>query len=314
MPELPEVETIVRGLRAKLPNLQLARIEVRLPKCIQTSKLSFIDCLKGRKILDVQRRGKNIIIRLNREATLLVHLRMTGRLRFVPAHSSLEKHTHVIFSFKNHPCQLRFVDPRQFGRLLLEKKGPKEELDSLADLGPEPFEISAKEFIHRVRSKHRAIKPLILDQRFLAGVGNIYADEALHRARIHPCRKSDSLDEKTLRRLYHRLRRILREAIRAGGTSVRTYVDANGSVGKFQNHLWVYGREGQPCHTCGGSIVRKRVGGRSSFHCPRCQPTLPSPLGDCAAILKSGSPDGRAFSRNHKVPPKAGFFHRNAVG
>jgi len=271
MPELPEVETIVRGLRAKLPNLQLDRIEVRLPKCIQSSVSSFTDCLKGRKILDVQRRGKNIIICLSRGAALLVHLRMTGRLRFVPADSPREKHTHVIFSFKNHPGQLRFVDSRQFGRLLLEKKGPKGELDSLAGLGPEPFEISPREFINRVRSKHRAIKPLLLDQRFLAGVGNIYADEALHRARIHPRRLSGSLGEKTLLRLLHVLRFILGEAIRAGGTSVRTYVDANGSVGKFQNRLRVYGREGQPCRTCGKSIVRERVGGRSSFYCPRCQ-------------------------------------------
>jgi len=271
MPELPEVETIVRGLRAKLPHLQLDRIEVRLAKCIQPSVSSFTDCLKGRKILDVQRRGKNIILRLSRKTALLVHLRMTGRLRFVPADSPREKHTHVIFSFKNHPGQLRFVDSRQFGRLLLENKGPKEELDSLADLGPEPFEISSREFIHRVRSKHRAIKSLLLDQRFLAGVGNIYADEALHRARIHPRRRSDSLGEKTILRLLHVLRFILREAIRAGGSSVRTYVDANGSVGKFQNRLRVYGREGQPCLTCGRSIVRERVGGRSSFYCPRCQ-------------------------------------------
>src|SRR4030042_1069960 len=271
MPELPEVETIVRGLRAKLPNLQLGRIEVCLAKCIQPSESSFTDCLKGRKILDVQRRGKNIIIRLSRKMALLVHLRMTGSVIFVPADSPREKHTHVIFSFKNHPGQLRFVDSRQFGRLLLEKKGPKEELDSLAGLGPEPFEISSREFIHRVGLKHRVIKPLLLDQRFLAGVGNIYADEALHRARIHPRRRSDSLGEKTLFRLLHVLRFILGEAIRAGGTSVRTYVDANGSVGKFQNRLRVYGREGQPCRICGKSIVRERVGGRSSFYCPRCQ-------------------------------------------
>jgi len=272
MPELPEVETIVSGLRDKLIGLKFSKIEVRLEKCIQGPKKSFIASLRGRKIFRVERRGKNIILHLSGGVALGVHLRMTGRLRFVPARMSREKHTHVIFSFRGHPCQLRFVDQRQFGRLFVEKKGIEGKLSSLAELGPEPFEISAREFIQRARLKHRAIKPLLLDQRFLAGVGNIYADEALHRAWIHPRRQADSLGEEALLRLYHALRRILREAIRAGGTSVRSYVDASGSMGGFQHSLQVYGREGKTCRFCGAIIVRERVGGRSSFFCPRCQP------------------------------------------
>jgi len=271
MPELPEVETIVRGLREKLRDLEFSKVEVRLGKCISGSKKSFRASLRGRKILGVERRGKNIIFHLSGGIVLLVHLRMTGRLRFVPAHTPPEKHTHVIFSFQDHPCQLRFADQRQFGRICVEKKAG-DQLSSLAALGPEPFEMSAKEFTHRAREKRRSIKPLLLDQGFLAGVGNIYVDEALHRARIHPRRKANMLEEETLLRLYHTLRRILRKAIRAGGTSVRSYVDASGLAGGFQHFLRVYGREGKACRFCGASIVRERVGGRSSFFCPQCQP------------------------------------------
>jgi formamidopyrimidine-DNA glycosylase len=272
MPELPEVETIVCGLRKRLIGLEFSEVEVGLERCVQGSKKSFIASLRGRKILRAERQGKNIILHLSGGMALRVHLRMTGRLRFVPARAPMEKHTHVIFSFQGQLCQLRFVDSRQFGRLCVEKKGIGDKLRSLADLGPEPFDISEKDFIRRTQLKHRAIKPLLLDQKFLAGVGNIYADEALHRARIHPRRRADSLGEEVLPRLYHGLRRILREAIRAGGTSVRTYVDTSGSSGAFQHSLRVYGREGKACRFCGSPIVRERVGGRGTFFCPRCQP------------------------------------------
>ncbi|MDI6755665.1 MAG: bifunctional DNA-formamidopyrimidine glycosylase/DNA-(apurinic or apyrimidinic site) lyase [Thermodesulfobacteriota bacterium] len=276
MPELPEVETIVRGLREQLLNLRFSKVEVGLKKCLKDSPKNFTSSLEGKKILGVERRGKNIILRLSGGAALLVHLRMTGRLRFVPALTPPEKHTHVIFSFENHPYQLRFVDQRQFGRLCLETNQAGEGLDALADLGPEPFEIPAKEFVRITRLKHRAIKPLLLDQRFLAGVGNIYADEALHQAGIHPRQQADSLDEKNLLLLYHSLKRILKKAIGAGGSSVRTYVNVSGSTGSFQKYLRVYGREGKDCKTCGLSIVRERVGGRSSFYCPRCQVLRPA--------------------------------------
>jgi formamidopyrimidine-DNA glycosylase len=296
MPELPEVETIVCGLREKLRDLEFSKVEVRLKKCIRGSKKSLLASLKGKKILRVERRGKNIIFHLSGGAALLVHLRMTGRLRFMPAPTPPEKHTHVIFSFKNHPDQLRFVDQRQFGRLFMEKKQAGDILGSLADLGPEPFEISAKEFIRRARAKHRAIKPLLLDQRFLAGVGNIYADEALYRAQIHPHRRGNALPEKTLLRLYDALVRILREAIRAGGTSVRTYVDASGSPGGFQRFLRVYSREGKACPSCGAPIVRERVAGRSSFFCPRCQPRPRREWGRSVNPRQGRSPAGKSVA------------------
>jgi formamidopyrimidine-DNA glycosylase len=272
MPELPEVETIVRGLRDQLTHQTFSKVVVNLPKCVHEFPQIFTSSLAGKRILAVKRRGKNIIIGLSRGHSLRIHLRMTGRLKLVPSHDSLEKHTHVVFSFKGKPWQLRFLDARQFGRLSIEKNRAGENPDSLADLGPEPLEISAQEFLSRVRSRHRAIKPLLLDQHFLAGVGNIYADETLYRAKIHPRQRVEMLEDKIILRLYHALRQVLREAIQAGGSSVRTYVDANGSAGRFQKYLRVYGKKGEACRNCGASIQREKVGGRSSFYCPRCQP------------------------------------------
>lgn len=270
MPELPEVETIVRGLRRMVKGLGFSGLEVRLNKCLRGSTRALVHVIRGKKILAIDRRGKNIIFRLSGGMALVIHLGMTGRLRVVPKHLHLEKHTHIIFFFKNHPRQLRFVDSRQFGRLFWEK-GVEGDLRSLSRLGPEPMEISPMEFLHRVRSRTREIKPLLLDQQFMAGVGNIYADESLHRAGIHPRKKASSLGEKTLFHLLQSLQEALRESIEAGGTSVRSYVDSSGAKGAFQNFLRVYGREGAPCLVCGTSIVREPVGGRSSFYCPRCQ-------------------------------------------
>ncbi len=271
MPELPEVETIVRGLRDQITHLRFSKVVVNLKKCVQDSPGSFADSLEGRKILLVNRRGKNIVIRLSGGKTLLIHLRMTGGLRVVAADAPLERHTHVVFSFRDHPWQLRFLDQRQFGRLTVENRESGGELASLAALGPEPLQISPKKFVSLVRSQRRSLKALLLDQHFLAGVGNIYADEALHRAQIHPRQRADTQEERIILRLYRALRQILREAIRAGGTSVRTFQDTHGSAGRFQKILRVYGREGEPCPTCGAAIAREKVGGRSSYYCPRCQ-------------------------------------------
>jgi len=272
VPELPEVETIVRGLRKQLVGLEFSDAEIRLVKSVRGEEESFRASLRGKKILSLGRRGKNILFHLRGGAVLVVHLRMTGRLQLFPQKAPLDKHTHVVFSFRRHPDQLRFNDTRKFGRIFLERKTNEGAVPSLGKLGPEPLEISTREFIRLVRAKKRTIKPLLLDQTFLAGIGNIYADEGLHRAGIHPRRNSVSLTDPELSCLCRALRRILREAIQSGGTSVRSYVDSEGSRGKFQNFLRVYQREGEKCHRCGATIVRKQIGGRSSFFCPRCQP------------------------------------------
>ena len=270
MPELPEVETIVRGLRSQITGLEISGVEVCLEACLEGRKSSLIRVVRKRKIRAVDRRGKNIIISLAGGEGLRVHLGMTGSLRILPENSPREKHTHLIFTFHHRPIQLRYVDPRRFGRVFWEKEEGGEG-SSLSRLGPEPLEISAPDFILRARSRRREIKPLLLDQHFLAGVGNIYADESLHRAGIHPRRKSHALAGKTLRRLLENLQETLREAISRGGSSVRSYVDSAGAAGAFQHFLRVYGREGEPCRTCGRKIVRESIGGRSSFYCPRCQ-------------------------------------------
>jgi len=270
MPELPEVETVVRGLRTRIIGWQLSRVEVCQEKCVRGCRGSLADLLRKKKILAVERRGKNIILRLSGGGAVFVHLGMSGRLRVLPRSVPREKHTHLVFSFLNHGKQLRFIDPRRFGRVFWEgeKKGG---WVSLARLGPEPLEIAPSEFVSRVRARRREIKPLLLDQHFLAGVGNIYADESLHRAGIHPRRKSDSLSGKILFRLHRAVQEVLTEAIGAGGSSVRSYVDSTGAAGGYQHSLRVYGREGEPCPGCAARIVREIVGGRSSFYCPRCQ-------------------------------------------
>jgi formamidopyrimidine-DNA glycosylase len=279
VPELPEVETIVRGLRRVLKNKTFKGLSVSLGKCLETPDPLIPLRLLGKRILDVDRRGKHILLRVSGGTILRFHLRMTGRLQFVPRHIPLEKHTHAVFSFQNHSFELRFTDARQFGRIWIERREKSGALPSLADLGPEPLEISAEAFASRARARHRAVKPLLLDQHFIAGVGNIYADEALHRARIHPLRRSDSLRKRILMNLHQALQEVLLEAIRHGGTSIRTYVNGEGRTGKFQNLLRVYGREGSPCMACGAVIVRKNIGGRSSFFCPQCQ-RGPRPMKD----------------------------------
>lgn len=275
MPELPEVETIVRGLREKLTGGEFSRIEIRMAKCLRGDPGEFCGRLRGKKILSFARRGKNIIFHLSGGVALLVHLRMTGQLHLVSPRTKPGPHTHALFSFRNHPDRLRFNDTRKFGRIWVEEKGPGGELASLRGLGPEPLEISEREFFRRIQSKKRMIKPLLLDQNFLAGVGNIYADESLHRARIHPGRNSAELNGQEIRRLYRALKGVLQEAILSGGTSVRNYVDSTGSRGGYQNQLRVYQREGEACRNCGGTLMRDRVGSRSTFYCPRCQPAAP---------------------------------------
>ena len=199
---------------------------------------------------------------------MVVHLRMTGQLHLVSSQTAPGPHTHAQFFFRKHPDQLRFNDTRKFGRIWLEKKGAGGELPSLSRLGPEPLEISAREFARRIQAKKRVIKPLLLDQCFLAGVGNIYADESLHRARIHPRRNSAELSGEELRRLYRALKRILQAAIRAGGTSVRSYVDSAGSRGGTRIFSASTGGKGRPAGIAAGPSSGRRWEAEAPFSAP----------------------------------------------
>jgi formamidopyrimidine-DNA glycosylase len=280
MPELPEVETVVRGLRATIVGRTFARVHTSAPTASivvspSLPKGGLEKNLPDRAVLGVDRRGKNILIRLSGDLTLWVHLKMTGRFLYVDISQPLDKHDLAVFDFRpdehTGSLHLRFNDYRRFGRLRLF---PNHELmwqPGLVDLGPEPLEIAVDDFVALCRKRDRMIKAALLDQRFLAGLGNIYADEALHASRIHPKRLTQSLSRRKLIDLHAHIQRLLKHAIRLMGTSVRTYSAVNGSPGAFQKKLLVYGHEGHPCGRCGTKIVREMIGSRSAHYCPRCQ-------------------------------------------
>lgn len=281
MPELPEVETVVRGLRETIVGETIAKVHVNAPRsslCTSDSfKASkFGRALEGRKILSVSRRGKNILISLSGKATLWVHLKMTGHLSHLDRTCPIDKHDLVILDFEStlrdkKGKHLRFNDYRRFGRLRLFHDDELWRQRGLADLGPEPLEISAGDFVTLCKNSRRMIKPALLDQSFLAGLGNIYADESLYYSKIHPKRVTSSLSSKKLIELHSHIQRLLTKAIRLMGTSVDSYSGVNGQTGRFQQYLKVYNNEGKPCHYCGTKIVKQKIGSRSAHFCPRCQ-------------------------------------------
>jgi formamidopyrimidine-DNA glycosylase len=227
--------------------------------------------LAGATIIEVRRRGKNILATLSNGLTLWVHLKMTGHFDMMAPSAPRRVHDHIIFHFKNRAETLRFNDYRRFGRLRLCPTASLMQMKGLVELGPEPLEISADEFVALCRKRSRMIKPALLDQTFLAGIGNIYADEALFFANIHPRRQTDSIRPARLRELHNHIQAILRKAIGLMGTSVDTYTGINGRPGRYQKYLMVYGREGEPCFACGKAIHREKIGSRSAHFCPSCQ-------------------------------------------
>lgn len=273
MPELPEVETVRKTLQPKLVGLTITGIEIILPKVIRTPEPEeFKEKITGRKIVRVNRRGKYLLINLSGNFSLVVHLRMTGRLVYSEKNLPLSKYTHIIFDLSdNH--QLRFADMRQFGRLWLVPTEALGTLTGFRTLGIEPLDdLFTREFLKKeLRRRHAKIKPLLLDQTFIAGLGNIYTDEVLHRAKINPERLATTLTPREIARLYHAIKDVLQEGIENRGTTIRDFIDGDGQQGGYQGKLKVYSREGEPCPHCGYKIVRKKVGGRSSYFCPVCQ-------------------------------------------
>ncbi len=281
MPELPEVETVVRGLREVLKGRTFASVENRAPVSMVVvgdsfGKQPFEHILADREVLDINRRGKNILISLSGDITLWAHLKMTGKFRYIDSDTPRHKHDLVLFDFhsdssgdnRNH---IRFNDYRRFGRLRLYTNDELWEQKGLASLGPEPLEITAGDFAELCRRRGRMIKPALLDQTFIAGLGNIYADESLCLARLHPKRLTNSVSRKKLIELHGHIQFLLLKAIKLAGTSVDTYSGVNGQPGSFQNYLKAYGREGSPCERCGRGIVREKIGSRSAHYCPSCQ-------------------------------------------
>ncbi|MFH1859452.1 MAG: bifunctional DNA-formamidopyrimidine glycosylase/DNA-(apurinic or apyrimidinic site) lyase [bacterium] len=267
MPELPEVETIVRGLQEQIVGKKIVGVRVILPKIIRGNAGDFIALISGTTIQKVWRRGKMLVIDLYEGRSLLVHLKMTGQLLYLSEESPIAKHTHLILDLSDGR-QLRYLDVRQFGYLCLTETSLVQEL---TPSGAEPLEISGNEFRMLLQSRKARIKPLLLNQSFLAGIGNIYADEILHRAGIHPLQHTHALSEAQITRLYQAMQKVLRQAIEQRGSSISDYVDSNGQKGDYQKYHQIYQRQGKPCLTCQEKITRIKIGGRSSHFCPNCQ-------------------------------------------
>lgn len=261
MPELPEVETIARALAPRLVGRRILGVSILARRAVLGDPARLGRRLRGRKILELRRRGKFLVLVLE-DGVLTIHLGMTGRLLW---NGTPGPHTRVVFRLEG--ATLLFDDLRQFGRIQAAPRAPAR----LAQLGPEALEITPQEFISRLSHRKAPIKALLLDQRVLAGVGNIYADEALFRAGIHPAARAARLSPRRLRRLHGAIQQVLKEAIAAGGSSISNYVNADGDPGGFQFEHKVYRRTDLPCTRCGARIRRILVAQRGTHYCPRCQ-------------------------------------------
>jgi formamidopyrimidine-DNA glycosylase len=277
VPELPEVETVVRGLRVSLPGRTV--LDVRFGKTDFVDDPAVVaEKLPGLRITDVTRMGKFICVAVEPSEPqaaqpvrlyLIVHLGMTGRLTVISSAEPVVPHTHVFFALDDGR-ELRYTDPRRFGRMLLVDESGLPAF--VGRLGKEPLEITPEEFCEYFESRRARVKALLLDQSVLRGIGNIYADESLFRARLHPARIAENLSREQLLLLHRKMRDVLAEAILSRGSSISDYVDSEGRQGSFQFRHRVYQRDGRPCYRCRATIRRVIVAGRSSHFCPRCQP------------------------------------------
>ena len=277
MPELPEVDTVVRGLRSSLPGRSIMDVRFGKTDFVEGPE-AIAERLPGAKITSVDRVGKFICIDLvsgragagqGLRIYLVIHLGMTGRLTICRAGDPVAPHTHVFFGLDDG-SELRYTDIRRFGRMFLVPESALAEFKGR--MGEEPLEITPQEFCAFLGSRRARIKALLLDQSVLRGIGNIYADESLFRARLHPARIAQNLTKKQLLALHRSVRQVLADAIRFRGSSVSDYLDSEGNRGAFQFRHRVYQREGKPCFRCQTKIRRAIVAGRSSHFCPRCQP------------------------------------------
>lgn len=272
MPELPEVETVRKGLEQLVVGKTIEQVTVLWPKIIEAPVVELFDLqLRGQSIEKIERRGKFLIFKLS-QADLVSHLRMEGKYEVHSAGDPISKHTHVIFSFTDK-TELRYLDVRKFGRMVLVEKDQGKQYKGIVALGPEPIPTDFKlvEFSQGLKKHHKAIKPLLLDQRLVTGLGNIYVDEALWEAKIHPEQPANSLEAKEVERLYYSIIDVLDRAVAAGGTTIRSYLNALGEAGTFQVALNVYGQTDKPCSRCGTPIKKIKVAQRGTHFCPHCQ-------------------------------------------
>ncbi|CAN5345506.1 bifunctional DNA-formamidopyrimidine glycosylase/DNA-(apurinic or apyrimidinic site) lyase [soil metagenome] len=270
MPELPEVETTRRGIEPRLRERVVTSVQVREWRLRWRVPHRIVKELPGQRIERVRRRAKYLLIDTAAGSALL-HLGMSGSLRVVPAGTPAGPHDHIDINLDSTDC-LRLTDPRRFGCLLWTRGDPLAH-PLLAPLGPEPLDAAFDGAYLRGRARRRrvAIKPFLMDSRIVVGIGNIYANEALFRGGVHPGRAAGRISLARLERLTHAVREVLLDALRAGGTTLRDYVDGAGSPGWFAQSLHVYGREGRPCPRCGAPVRAATLGQRSTYWCARCQ-------------------------------------------
>jgi formamidopyrimidine-DNA glycosylase len=271
VPELPEVETVVRDLRPHLTGAVIAAVQVSSKSLRRPWQPEWSARLVGRQIKSVERRGKWIVLNLDRDGHLVIHLGMTGQLRVHPASESVRDHTHLILTL-DRGRHLRFRDVRRFGSaILFTDTATLGRFFEQSGLGPEPFGLKPAYFRKALSRTSRCLKAVLLDQRVVAGVGNIYADEALFQARLHPRRLGRDLKDAEADRLRRAITTVLNRAIEKRGSTIRDYVGGSGQKGGYQEEFRVYGRTAAPCSRCRTPIARIRLAGRSTHYCPRCQ-------------------------------------------
>ena len=273
MPELPEVETVRKTLESKLKNKTILDINIIYPKLIVYPEITELEKeIKNQKIIKIDRMGKWLIFKLS-DFYLLSHLRMEGKYLFRNTNDVIEKHELVTFTLDNNQ-QLRYKDVRKFGKMYLFKE---EELNSdispLKKLGLEPWDINlnVKYLTDKFTNKNIPIKTVLLDQTIITGIGNIYADEILFLSGINPWNKAKDLSDRDLEKIINNTKKVLEKAIEKGGTTIRSYTSEEGVTGKFQNDLLVHQKEKEPCPKCKSIIKKDKIGGRSSYYCPKCQ-------------------------------------------
>ena len=274
MPELPEVETIVQGLKAPLCKRKINNVFVRDGRIVghPDSPKTFKENLEGEKIVSLGRRGKYVIIEVSNGKWLIIHLRMTGQLLIKGREEKIAKHTHIIMQLDNE-TDLRFNNVRKFGRMYLINPDKPEQAGGFAKLGPEPLteEFTPAKLKEIIKGRTTSIKNILLNQQLIAGIGNIYCDEALFRSGIKPDRPADKLTDEEIEKLHHEINNVIAAGIKYNGTTFSDYVNALGEEGSFQKELMVYNRFGENCHQCDCQIEKNKVAGRSSHFCPNCQ-------------------------------------------
>ncbi len=290
MPELPEAETIARELHRRIAGLRVEEVVADREDIVRTGAAS-LRALHGRRVASVGRQAKRVVVRLEPDAELVFQLGMTGRITVNPIEQASESHTHLRIRFQHQVDELRFRDPRRFGGVWVFDRTALDEPDgvrsvlaanrngktrTLGPIGLEPLDMTRKRF-GLALARNRQIKALLMDQAVIAGLGNIYCDESLHAAGVHPLTPSDALDRFAQARLFRAIRSTLRRAIRHNGSTLMDYRTPGGEPGDFQRLHRVYQRDGEPCRTCRTLILRFKIAGRSTFVCPKCQPETPAP-------------------------------------